>query len=214
MKVILLEIIENLGNPGDVVNVKRGYARNYLVPRKLAIYATPANMKRLTVIQESFKAEEEKRIAALKVLAEKIASTKLTFVRKFDEHGSMFGSVSENDLANALKAEGIDVHRSMILLERSIKAMGEQNVEIRLHREVIASLDFVIEAERVKGEEEEAAEAVAEPVAEPEIPEVEETEEAQETAETEETVETEEVVEEETEQETQPTEEPAAEIEE
>jgi len=95
MKVILLEIIENLGNPGDVVNVKRGYARNYLVPRKLAIYATPANMKRLTVIKENFQAEEEKRIAALKVLAEKIASTKLTFVRKFDEHGSMFGSVSE-----------------------------------------------------------------------------------------------------------------------
>ncbi len=221
MKVILLEIIENLGNPGDVVNVKRGYARNYLVPRKLAIYATPANMKRLTVIKENFQAEEEKRIAALKVLAEKIASTKLTFVRKFDEHGSMFGSVSENDIVNALKAEGIDVHRSMILLERSIKAMGEQNVEIRLHREVIASLDFMIEAERVKGDEiEEAAEAEAEAVAEPETeatdepetPEVEEAEEAPETAEAEETVEEE--VAEETEQETQPTEEPAAEIEE
>ena len=216
MKVIS-EIIENLGNR-RCRNVKRG-CEKLSRPRKLAIYATG---KHETPHRHQGKLPSRRRKrSCIKSACEKIASTKLTFVRKFDEHGSMFGSVSENDIVNALKAEGIDVHRSMILLERSIKAMGEQNVEIRLHREVIASLDFMIEAERVKGDEiEEAAEAEAEAVAEPETeatdepetPEVEEAEEAPETAEAEETVEEE--VAEETEQETQPTEEPAAEIEE
>ncbi|NLO43921.1 MAG: 50S ribosomal protein L9 [Candidatus Cloacimonetes bacterium] len=204
MKVILLDTIEKLGNAGDVVNVKSGYARNYLVPRKLALYATPANMKRLTVIQENLKAEEEKKVAALKVLAEKIASTKLVFVRKIDEQGSMFGSVSEHDLANALKEEGVDVHRSAIALERHVKTLGEHTVEVKLHREVLANLSFIVKAENA---EEFAVEVPAEPAveleAEPEIepivePEIPETEDA---------------VEEEIEQETQPTEEPAAEIE-
>lgn len=205
MKVILLDTIEKLGNAGDVVNVKSGYARNYLVPRKLALYATPANMKRLTVIQENLKAEEEKKVAALKVLAEKIASTKLAFVRKVDEQGSMFGSVSEHDLANALKEEGVDVHRSTIALERHVKTLGEHTVEVKLHREVLASLSFIVKAENA---EEFAVELPAEPAVELEAePEVEPIVEP-------ETPETEDATEEEIEQETQPTEEPAAEIEE
>jgi large subunit ribosomal protein L9 len=108
MKVILLEHIENLGKKGEVVNVKRGYARNYLIPREYAIYGTPANMKRLGSIQDELKLAEEKKLAELKNLAEKIASIKLTFVRKVDEQGSMFGSVSENDIVSALKEQGVE----------------------------------------------------------------------------------------------------------
>ncbi|MDI3503614.1 MAG: large subunit ribosomal protein [Candidatus Cloacimonadota bacterium] len=147
MKVIMLENIENLGSKGEVVNVKRGYARNYLVPRAYALYATPENMKRLSSIQEEFKAEEEKRLDELKKLAEKIASVKLTFVRKVDEHGSMFGSVSENDLVTALKEQDIEVHRSSILMEHHVKELGEHSQAIRLHKDIVANLNFVVEAE-------------------------------------------------------------------
>lgn len=166
MKVILLETIEKLGNPGDVVNVKRGYARNYLIPRKMALYATPSAMKRLDTIQANLKAEEEKKIEALKVLAEKIASVKLTFVRKMDEQGSMFGSVSEHDIVNALKEHGVDVHRSAIMLERHIKLLGEHTVEVRLHREVLTNLSFMVEAENAV-EVAEVAGIVGEEVVEP-----------------------------------------------
>jgi large subunit ribosomal protein L9 len=147
MKVIMLENIEKLGSKGEVVNVKRGYARNYLVPRAYALYATPANMKRLSAIQDELKADEEKKLIELKKLAEKIASAKLTFIRKVDEQGGLFGSVSENDLVNALKEQGIEIHRSNILMEHHIKELGEHSQAIRLHKDIEANLNFVVEAE-------------------------------------------------------------------
>lgn len=147
MKVILLENIDKLGIKGEIVNVKRGYARNYLVPRDYALYATPYNMKRLGNIQEELKVAEEKKIAELKILAEKIASIKLTFDRKVDDQGSMFGSVSENDIVHALKAEGVDIHRSTVQMEHHIKELGEQSIQIRLHKDVVANLNFVVQAE-------------------------------------------------------------------
>jgi len=147
MKVILLENIEQLGNKGEVINVKRGYARNYLIPRDFALYATPYNMKRLSSIQLELKEAEEKKIAELKNLAEKIASIKLAFDRKVDDQGSMFGSVSENDVVHALKAEGVEIHRSTVQMEHHIKELGEHSVHIRLHKEVVANLSFVVQAE-------------------------------------------------------------------
>ena len=147
MKVILLEHIEQLGRKGDVVNVKRGYARNYLIPREYAIYGTPANMKRLGSIQDELKAAEEKKLAELKNLAEKIASIKLTFVRKVDDQGSMFGSVSENDIVTALKTEGVELHRSVVQMEHHVKELGEHSVQLRLHKEVSANLNFAVKAE-------------------------------------------------------------------
>ena len=86
MKVIMLKTIEKVGNQGDVVNVKRGYARNYLVPRGFALYATPANLKNLNAIKNKLADEEQKLTEELKNLAEKIDSTKLVFMRKVDEH--------------------------------------------------------------------------------------------------------------------------------
>lgn len=147
MKVILLEHIENLGKKGEIVNVKRGYARNYLVPRDYAIYGTPANMKRLGSIQDELKVAEEKKLAELKNLAEKIASIKLTFDRKVDDQGSMFGSVSENDIVIALKEQGVEVLRSAIQMEHHVKELGEHTVQLRLHKEVLANLSFVVSVE-------------------------------------------------------------------
>ncbi|HNQ43576.1 MAG TPA: 50S ribosomal protein L9 [Candidatus Cloacimonadota bacterium] len=147
MKVIMLENIEKVGKKGEVVNVKRGYVRNYLIPRDYAIYATPVNLKKLGSIQEELKAAEEKQLTMLKNLAEKIASTKLAFERKIDEHGSMFGSVSENDIVQALKLQEIDISRSAVQMERHVKELGEHNVDIRLHKDVVAKLTFVVNQE-------------------------------------------------------------------
>ncbi|MDD3535927.1 MAG: 50S ribosomal protein L9 [Candidatus Cloacimonetes bacterium] len=147
MKVILIEHIENLGAKGEVVNVKRGYARNYLIPRAYAIYATPQNMKRLSLIQEDLKASEEKKLAELKLLAEKIASIKLTFKRKVDDQGTMFGSVSANDIVHALAEQELPVQRSMVLLEQHLKELGEHSVQLRLHKDIVTDLTFVVEAD-------------------------------------------------------------------
>jgi large subunit ribosomal protein L9 len=160
----MLENIEKLGNKGEVVNVKKGYARNYLVPRAFALYATPANMKRLVTIQAELEADEEKKLLELKKLAEKIASVKLTFVRKADEHGSMFGSVSDNDIVIALKGQDIDILRSNVQMEQHIKELGQHTLQIRLHKDVVADLSFVVEAEA-------KAEAEAEVTAEAEVEE-------------------------------------------
>ncbi|MCB5224834.1 MAG: 50S ribosomal protein L9 [Candidatus Cloacimonadaceae bacterium] len=147
MKVILLSYIEKLGNKGDVVRVKRGFARNYLIPRNLAIYATPRNMKQLGAIQNQAAEEEAKLVAELKILDGKIRNLKLVFARKVDESDSMFGSVSELDIVNELAAQGIEVHKSAVQLDKHIKDLGEITVPIRLHREIMSELVVTVEKE-------------------------------------------------------------------
>lgn len=173
MKVILLNHIEKLGKKGEVVSVKRGFARNYLIPRKLAIYATPQNMKHLSAIQNQAAEEEEKLIEELKKLDAKIRTLSLVFVRKVDEHDSMFGSVSEIDIVNELAAQDVNVHKSAVLMEKNIKSLGETVVQIRLHKDIVSELKVLVEKEAKDEavEEQVAAPAVEEtaPV-EPEIP--------------------------------------------
>lgn len=148
MKIILLENIEKVGVKGDVVNVKRGFARNYLVPRKHAIYATPANMGKLTEIKQVIAQQEEKRLNELKVLAEKLSGITLAFVRKVDENEHMFGSVSENDIVHELKAQGTEVHKAAILLEKHIKELGEFKVNVKLHKDITAVLNVIVTKEQ------------------------------------------------------------------
>ncbi|TFH44553.1 MAG: 50S ribosomal protein L9, partial [ANME-2 cluster archaeon] len=107
MKVILTENIEKLGVKGDIINVKRGFARNYLVPRNFAIYATPQNLKRLEGLKKQYADEESKHIEQLRKVADSMAGIKLAFIRKVDEHDSMYGSVSEMDILNELKEKNI-----------------------------------------------------------------------------------------------------------
>ncbi len=148
MKVIMLKNIEKVGNQGEVVNVARGFARNYLTPRGLAIYATPQNLKKLEVIKGKLAEDEQKLLAELKNLAEKISAAKLVFVRKVDEHGSMFGSVSENDIVHALHEQGITLHKSALGMDKHFKELGEHSVAVRLHKEVSCTLSLVIDKEQ------------------------------------------------------------------
>jgi large subunit ribosomal protein L9 len=147
MKVILLNHIENLGKKGDVVSVKRGYARNYLVPRNLALFATPQNLKHLSSIQAQAAEEEEKVLAELKKLDDKIRSLSLTFIRKVDENEHMFGSVSETDIINQLADKDVEIQKSMIMLDKHIKTLGETVVPIRLHRDLVSELKVMVEKE-------------------------------------------------------------------
>lgn len=148
MKVIMLQTIDKVGNQGDVVSVKRGFARNYLTPRGMAIYATPDNMKKLGSIKGKIAEQEQKMLAELKLLAEKIAATKLVFARKVDEHGSMFGSVSENDIVHALADKGITLHKSSLMMDKHFKELGEIAINVRLHKDVVCTLSVTVEQEQ------------------------------------------------------------------
>lgn len=138
MLVILRENVENLGRIGDVVTVSEGYARNFLLPRKLVALADANNVKQ---IENQKKVLEKKRIAARAVsqdLAKKISDTKVTLSRKVGENDKLFGSVSTTDIADALKAAGISVEKRMIQLDQAIKTLGVFDVTVKFDQDVVA----------------------------------------------------------------------------
>ncbi len=147
MKIILLNDINKLGSTGDVLNVKDGYARNYLLPRKFAIVATPANMKQLQSIKEKALNEKEQNLQQLKMVADAINYAEILFVRKVDENGHLYGSVSESDIVHSLAEKGIEVQRNMVEMEHHLKDIGEFKVQIVLAKDILASLTVKIEQE-------------------------------------------------------------------
>jgi large subunit ribosomal protein L9 len=147
MKVILTENIEKVGSKGEVINVKRGFARNYLVPRNFAMYATPQNLKSLDSLKQQFAAEESKKLEHLRQVGEQISALQLSFIRKVDEHDNLFGSVSETDLLHELKERNIDIPKTAINMEKHIKALGEFEVPIHLHKEIVVTLRGLVEKE-------------------------------------------------------------------
>jgi large subunit ribosomal protein L9 len=164
MEVILKEDVANLGHRGDVVKVADGYGRNFLLPRKLALQATVANK----AVIDQMKAAAARRSATEKVLAEeqlsKLQPVVLTFTRKSGDHGQLFGSVTSADIAAELETKGFDVDRRKIQLNEPLKALGNFEVAIRLHREVTAHLKVKVLGDAA--EEAPAAAASEEPVAE------------------------------------------------
>lgn len=140
MDVILLERVEKLGGIGDVVSVKPGFARNYLLPRKKALRANEANRK----VFESNRAQIEADNAARRATAEKDAGTvdgkSVTLIRQASNTGQLYGSVSVRDIAEALNAEGAKVAKNQIVLDKPIKAIGVTTVRVALHPEVAVSV--------------------------------------------------------------------------
>ncbi len=147
MQVILQEDVEKLGPRGQVVDVADGYARNFLLPRKLAIAATPGNLKRL----EQIRASLAKRTAAEKQtaeqLAERLVSATVTFKRKAGENDQLFGSVTAADVAEALAAQGYQVDKRKVQLAEPIKLVGEYQVPVKLHHEVAATVKVTVTRE-------------------------------------------------------------------
>jgi len=147
MKIILTKDIEKLGAAGSVVNVKDGYARNYLVPKNYAILATKHNLTRVEAIMKVAEVERLERDNQLKAFAAKIDGTELSFIRKVDENEHLFGSVSDADIVTALAEKDIDVHKSTIKIDKPLKELGEFDVEVVLGHQITASLKVKIDKE-------------------------------------------------------------------
>jgi large subunit ribosomal protein L9 len=138
MKVILSEEVDNLGQPGDLVKVADGYARNYLLPRGLAIVATPRNVRQLQHQKKLVADRQALVIRGLEKVKRAIEEVSITITAQAGEEGKLFGSVTLVDLAAALAKEGIAVDRKRIVLEEPIRQVGEREVEVKLHPQVIA----------------------------------------------------------------------------
>jgi large subunit ribosomal protein L9 len=141
MQIILMEKVVNLGNLGDEVKVKDGYARNYLIPQGKAKRATEANRKVFEARRAELEAAQQARLAEAQAKAAQLDGLMLQITRKTGMDGRLFGSVTNIDIADALKAQGHDVERSAIRLpEGPLKAIGDATVEIALHSDVVAKI--------------------------------------------------------------------------
>ena len=136
MEIILRQGVENLGKPGDVVKVKAGYARNYLLPHGLAYEATPGNLKRIQQERDRLEAAENERRNTAQGFAEKLEQVSLTFSARVGEEGKLFGSVTAADIAQQLETQGYHIEKRQIDLHEPIKALGVYRVPIRLHADV------------------------------------------------------------------------------
>ncbi|HXJ45774.1 MAG TPA: 50S ribosomal protein L9 [Candidatus Dormibacteraeota bacterium] len=147
MQIILQEDIDKLGHRGDVVTVKPGYARNYLLPRSLAIEATPGNMKALERIRTSLAKKTATELEAAKKQAELLTGVSLNFKRKTGENDQMFGSVTSGDISDALAAHGFKVDKRQVQLAEPIKTIAEHDVTIKVFRDVVAHIRAIVEKE-------------------------------------------------------------------
>ena len=155
MEVILKEDVPKLGSRGDVVKVAEGYGRNYLLPRKLAIEATGGNRAVIEQMKAAALRRSARDQADAEGLAQQMKELTLTFRRKVGEKDHLFGSVTSGDVADALEAKGFTVDRRKIHLDDPIKALGEFQVAIRLHKQVTATVQVVVEKEVEKEAEKE-----------------------------------------------------------
>jgi large subunit ribosomal protein L9 len=145
--VLLREDIDDLGARGEIVRVKAGYARNYLLPRKLAVQATASNVKQIEQERNALLKKEAKEKTTAEEQAGKMKSLRLSFTRKVGEHGILYGSVTSMDITEALKERGYEIDRRRITLREAIKETGEFTVPVRLHREVTVEIPVEIVAE-------------------------------------------------------------------
>ncbi len=150
MKIILKQDMDDLGFEGDIIEVTKGYARNYLIPKGLALEATTQNIKAFELKRKKIEARKLKEKEQALKLKENIEMLEISFIRKAGEEGKLFGSVTNIDIASELEKKGIIVERKKILLDKPIKNTGDFEVPIRLYPEVIANLKVKILPEEEK----------------------------------------------------------------
>jgi len=147
MQIILQEDVEKLGNRGQVVEVAEGYARNFLLPRKLALEANAGNMKRLEKMRAAFAKKEAIEKGDAQKLAELLAGVSLEIARKSGENDQLFGSVTTADISDALAAQGYTIDKRKLQLAEPIKLIGNFDIPVKLHREVVASVKLAVKKE-------------------------------------------------------------------
>ncbi len=147
MEVILKEDVAKLGSRGDVVKVAKGYGRNFLLPRKLAIEASAGNKKVIEQMRASAVRRSAKEKAQAEELSKQFDGLSVSFQRRSGEHDQLFGSVTSGDIADALEKKSFNIDRRKIQLHEPLKTVGEFTVPVKLHKEVTAHLKVVIEKE-------------------------------------------------------------------
>ncbi len=147
MKVVLRQDVPDLGSIGDVVNVKDGYARNYLIPRGLAYYASPKALKLIEQEKKRYEQRKQQEIANAQELAEQLSTLQITIPMKVGEGGRLFGSVTPQMIAKELELLGYVIDRRSIIIDEPIKSLGIFDAKIRLHPEVIATLKIWVISE-------------------------------------------------------------------
>ena len=147
MQIILQEDVEKLGHRGEVVTVKPGYARNFILPRKLGIEATPGNMKALERIRTSLAKKTATELEAAQKQAGLLNGVALKFTRKTGENDQMFGSVTTADISQGLEAQGFKVDKRQVQISEPVKTIGEREVTIKVFRDVTAVIKVTVEKE-------------------------------------------------------------------
>jgi large subunit ribosomal protein L9 len=147
MEVILREHVDHLGRRGDLVKVADGYARNYLLPRKMALLATAGNKKVIEREKEKFDAQEAEEQKVAQAVADRLSTVEIEIARKVGETDALFGSVTNADIAESLAAKGFDIDRRKVQLHDPIKKLGEYSVPVKLHRDVTVTLKVKVAAE-------------------------------------------------------------------
>jgi len=148
MEVILREDVDKLGSRGSVVKVADGYARNFLLPKRLAVAATSANKKIVEQEREAHLRREAKAMSDAEDLSKLMGNVKLTFRQKVGENNQLFGSVTAKDIADALEAQRFHIDRRKVQLEEPIRTLGDHKVTLRLHRDVATEIDVIVEPEQ------------------------------------------------------------------
>jgi large subunit ribosomal protein L9 len=149
VKVILREHVDHLGERGEIVSVAPGYARNFLLPKRLAYVATPGNLKQIEDQRKVWAARDAKEIGEAEALAARIGEIELTAAKKAGESGTLYGSVTNTEIAEMLAGKGIEVDRKRIVLDEPIKALGSYEIKVKIHRKVdgIVKLEVTPEEE-------------------------------------------------------------------
>ena len=147
MEVILREDIEKLGSRGEVVKVAPGYARNFLIPKRLAVMATESNKKIVEQERQAHLRKEAKQIGEAQDLAKLVNTVSITITQKAGENDQLFGSVTSKDVADALAAKGYTIDRRKVQLDEPIRQLGEFKVPVKLHREVTVEVTVVVAKE-------------------------------------------------------------------
>ena len=147
MEVILREHVDHLGQRGEIVKVADGYARNYLLPRKLALLVTEGNRKQIERERAKFEVKEAEDQKVAQAIADRMASVEIVIARRVGETDALYGSVTAADIAEALAAKGFDIDRRRLQLSDPIKKLGAVDLPVKLHREVTATVKVKVVAE-------------------------------------------------------------------
>lgn len=146
IEVVLRNDVDHLGERGEVVSVKPGYARNFLYPKGLALEATPGNLRSVEMHRKVWAARESREIGGAQALAQRLGQLQLSVSKKAGEHETLYGSVTTAEIADLLAQQGFEVDRRKILLDEPIKTLGTHKVRVKVHRQVVADVALQVVA--------------------------------------------------------------------